>query len=701
MIFKSNNEKNDLSEALQKSEKFAKYAYKDAKSSIKLLKRIVKEATEQLDDRITTLRETNYSDNEIYDGLASQLEEIGQKFEILPERLDEELDFLNQKKFSITLFGRTMAGKSTLMEVLTHGNGKSIGLGAQRTTLDVRTYEYKGLFVTDVPGIAAFEGEEDESIAFEAAKKSDLIIFLITNDAPQASEAECLNNILALGKPVICLINVFADISDPSEIKIFKRDLRESMDQDELAAIKKQFWDLGHEYGQDWHKIRFAYVHLKSAFLAQQAEFSTVSEDLYHLSRFDYVDNLLIKEVISNGPFYKIKAYSDLVTVPVIESLEMLFNQSTLNSNQGRTLISKRRKLQSWIDNFKIDGNRRIDYFISTLSSDLKQEISNFAEMNYDDSNASKKWKDLVAEYHIETKAENLLKQLDEDCKEELREISREIKNEMEFNHSIATDKSINMHKIIDGKRVWNWTTTLLSVALTIAEFFVGGPIIWAGVAVGIIGWLGSFLFEDRDKKAREARAKLEHKLNSHIDKYLKSLATQMKDMFFEQIMRGQLIPMRNTIDAIVDSVFSLSETQQSLANSLNTNVKEINYSLVVQALKYGGFEGLEYHVNEVARIPGYALIIVIDTGKRFPDDAKKFLSDLLKEKVWFGFSTESNISLISQAIGRGISRENIRIEKVNQEDRIVHLKTNVGLDSMSKNRVRLAQQLTGLIFMK
>lgn len=165
--------------------------------------------------------------------------------------------------------------------------------------------------------------------------------------------------------------------------------------------------------------------------------------------------------------------------------------------------------------------------------------------------------------------------------------------------------------------------------------------------------------------------------------------------------MRGRLIPMRKTIDAIVDSVFSLSETQQSLANSLNTNVKEINYSLVVQALKYGGFEGLEYHVNEVARIPGYALIIVIDTGKRFPDDAKKFLSDLLKEKVWFVFSTESNISLISQAIGRGISRENIRIEKLNQEDRIVHLKTNVGLDSMSKNRVRLAQQLTGLIFMK
>lgn len=32
----------------------------------------------------------------------------------------------NMSKFSITLFGRTMAGKSTLMEVLTEGDGNTI-----------------------------------------------------------------------------------------------------------------------------------------------------------------------------------------------------------------------------------------------------------------------------------------------------------------------------------------------------------------------------------------------------------------------------------------------------------------------------------------------------------------------------------------------------------------------------------------------
>ena len=123
----------------------------------------------------------------------------------------------NLSKFSITLFGRTMAGKSTLMEILTEGDGTSIGKGAQRTTRDVRKYNWNGMEITDVPGIGAFEGEEDENIAFEAAKMADLILFLITDDAPQIAEAECFSKIVNLGKPIICIINVKAAIAEKLE----------------------------------------------------------------------------------------------------------------------------------------------------------------------------------------------------------------------------------------------------------------------------------------------------------------------------------------------------------------------------------------------------------------------------------------------------------------------------------------------------
>ena len=59
--------------------------------------------------------------------------------------LKNDLDLLyeNLKNFSIVVYGRTEAGKSTLMETLIHGDGSSIGRGGQRTTRDVREYTGK------------------------------------------------------------------------------------------------------------------------------------------------------------------------------------------------------------------------------------------------------------------------------------------------------------------------------------------------------------------------------------------------------------------------------------------------------------------------------------------------------------------------------------------------------------------------------
>ena len=85
--------------------------------------------------------------------------------------------------FNITLFGQTMSWKSTLMEILANGEGKSIGRGAQRTTQDVREYHWNGMKVTGVPGVAAFGGNVDEDVAYGAANQADLILFLITSVA--------------------------------------------------------------------------------------------------------------------------------------------------------------------------------------------------------------------------------------------------------------------------------------------------------------------------------------------------------------------------------------------------------------------------------------------------------------------------------------------------------------------------------------
>ncbi|WP_346200548.1 GTPase [Caldifermentibacillus hisashii] len=691
----------DLAAALSESKQYAKRGYKLADDAVSLLKRTVDTVSMRLQENINALEQSNINERNIAKGLSGQLASIKQNFEEMPHRLNIDLKAISKNSFSITLFGRTMAGKSTLMEILTHGNGMSIGKGAQRTTRDVRTYSYNGMMITDVPGIAAFEGQEDEDVAFEAAKKSDLILFLITDDAPQASEAECLNKILRVGKPVICIVNVKVNIDLGTNLKMFARDIRKKMDINRLNSIRTQFLEFGTQYGQNWNSLRFAYVHLKSAYLSQQTEWKLNGNELYKLSHFNYLEKLIISEVVKNGKFYKLKSFSDIVVVPIVDAFETLFRQSAQNSEQGSILISKKRKLKKWTIDFEADSKKRIDSFLSTVSGELKKEIASFAEDNYDNPRAEHAWNSIIQDYNIESRAANLLKQLGMECEEELQEIYREINSELKFSHTVFSDKSINMPFLIDGKRVWNWATTLLSGGLMIAGLFVSGPIGWVGLAVGLVGWLGSFLFSDREKKVLDARKKLEKKLITHLNKMIKDLKKKMLDVLYNELLKKQLYPTLNAIDETINSIFMLSKTQQDFAKALNTKLNEMNKVLITEALDYTGFSGLEWHITNVVRIPGNAMMIVLEDGKRFPNDARKALSYILKEKVWFVFNTNNLKSILTQAIGKGCDKDSIRIQYINDEPRIAHIPNIDELDAITVNRVRLAQQLTELLIMK
>ncbi|MFN7658081.1 MAG: GTPase, partial [Dolichospermum sp.] len=86
------------------------------------------------------------------------------------------------KDFTVALFGRTKAGKSTLRETLTRGNGSTIGKGSQRTTRDVKEYSWQGLRLLDTPGIEAYQGDDDTN------KANDITALCATNWYSSSSE---------------------------------------------------------------------------------------------------------------------------------------------------------------------------------------------------------------------------------------------------------------------------------------------------------------------------------------------------------------------------------------------------------------------------------------------------------------------------------------------------------------------------------
>lgn len=697
------NETN-LKQVLNECKKSARTGYKIASAQEKNLNRALAYAQEKVQNTIIDLNSSPCYAPEATELLEGQLVEIRGEFNRLSFAFKEDLQNLkeNLSKFSVTLFGRTMAGKSTLMEILTEGDGSSIGKGSQRTTRDVRKYTWNGLEITDVPGIGAFEGQDDEQIAYEAAKTADLILFLITDDAPQAAEAECFSRIVNMGKPIICIMNVKKSIAEDKSLKLALRDVNKRFDMERLNKIRNQFLLFSEQFGQTWTHIPFVYVHLKSAYAAFRTEDKEKGRSFLEVSRFDYLKRRIVEQVRTKGEFYRIKTFIDIISNPILASLENLLEQSQMNSVQGRTILAKKRQLEDWKNIFYRDGKNRIQSLIVKIKSELNREIASFAEDHFDDKNADKAWNKFLKSRKVEVRCQELLEELEIKCNDKLKEISREITNELKFSASFEDDKSLRMQEIIDGKKLWDWSSIALigglSIAATIASLIgaaAAGPLGWAALAVSVIGIGGSFLFKSRGKKEYEARTRLEKKLRENVAKTCKTLETQMQKNL-DSLVFVRIEGVMTEMDNINSVIFRLADTQKELAWGLNNHMLELNNQIMTEAIRLIGAEGLQYHVQSVSRIPGNTSLILLSDGTVFPKEQKEELYKLMAERIGFVYDSDNKRVLISRVLGRDIDRNLISIE---EKIGVAYIPLGDATPNM-KNRVRLAQQFSRLLIM-
>ena len=694
----------DLKNVLMECKKSAKTGYKIASSQEKLLNSALISAQEEIQKTITSFNTSPCYAPKAAELLEGQLIEISENFNSLSVSFKEDLQNLsaNLSKFSVALFGRTMAGKSTLKEILTEGDGSSIGKGAQRTTRDIRKYPWNGLEITDVPGIGAFKGEDDEQIAFEAAKTADLILFLITDDAPQVAEAECFSRIVNLGKPIICIMNVKASIAEDKSLKLALRDVKKRFDEERLNKIRDQFLLFSEQFGQTWRHIPFVYVHLKSAYVSLITDDSERKIEFHEISRIDNLKRMIAEQVQTNGKFYRIKTFIDIISNPIIDSFENLLEQSQVNNIQGRTIQEKKRQLENWKNMFYRDGKTQIQSLMTQIRSNLNREIASFAENHFDDKNADKAWYKMIKSRKIEIRCQELLENLEAKSNDKLKEISREIINELKFTSSLEGDKSLRMTKITDGKKLWNWGSIAIGGGLTIAtgiSYLIGaaakGPLGWATLAVSSIGFAGSFVFKSRNKKEYEARKRLERNLRTNVAKICTNLEVQMiknLDILVSVRIDG-LIAELYKINSVI---FKLADTQRELACGLNTHLLELNNQILTEAIRLIGADGLQYHIQSVARIPGITSLILLNSGTVFPKEQKEKLNKLTGECIEFVYHSNNKGILISKILGIDNDTNHIDIE---EKIGVAHISVEDFTPNI-QNRVRLAQQFTKLIIL-
>ena len=689
----------DLKSVLSLCEKSAEKGVKITLKYQEALNNTLKRAKSGIEDTINEFSEAEYNISDSRDSLEEQLVKIKNSFERLSTKLDYDIKKTkrNLSDFSITLFGRTMAGKSTLMEILTHGDGKTIGKGAQRTTRDIRTYSWNGLKITDVPGIAAFEGKEDEDLAFETAKSADLILFLITDDGPQVAEAECFSKIVKLGKPIICILNVKAHISDKDEIdfSLGLRNINKKMrNRENLDTIKKQFLDYSKNYAQDWTHIPFVYLHLGGAYLSQNIKNLENSKILYEASKISILKEKIIEQVKDKGEFYRIKTFVDLISVPIIDITDTLLEQSSENSSNGRVILRKKKELEKWKEKFYKDGITEIESFVIKIKSNLNSEIVSFVEDYFEDKNAKKEWDKIMKQKKIEEKSQDLLKKLENRCDEKVKEIVREVLKELEYSSYLMSKYNFKISGITDWKKIASYSLMIGGGVLSLAFPTFAIPII---ILEAGIQWIISYFFDDINKKEKEARLALQNKLKKNVEENCLKLEKKLKKNF-DKLMKNRIMSLVKELTKMNNIVFQLADILTELAWNLNENLLELNKQIVTEAIHLIGAAGIEYHINSVGRIPGNNIVFMLDDGKRIPEEEAKKLYKLISERIDYTFQHNDKKILISRVIGNLVERKNINIE---DKIGVAHIQINkMSKEKLSKlfNKIKLAQQLSKIL---
>ena len=87
----------------------------------------------------------------------------------------------------VVFAGQYSAGKSSILKALT---GEDIEIGADITTQKVQQLDWKGIKVTDTPGVHTELRPDHDKITYEAISKADLLVFVITNELFDSHIAE-------------------------------------------------------------------------------------------------------------------------------------------------------------------------------------------------------------------------------------------------------------------------------------------------------------------------------------------------------------------------------------------------------------------------------------------------------------------------------------------------------------------------------
>ena len=491
------------------------------------------------------------------------------------------------KNFTVALFGRTKAGKSTLRETLTRGNGGTIGKGSQRTTRDVKEYSWQGLRLLDTPGIEAYKGEDDTQKANEIIDQSDIILYLTSDDSVQPGEFKPMAQLQQINKYFAVILNVKYDISNKLEdLQMFIDNPEIVFDEDRLSQHKNHI----HSQTQadlNLDNVDIVTIHAQAGFLSTQAEYQEYSSQLWQLSKIEELYSLIAYQIYTNGQDLRLSTFADSLEYFIKSIDQKLAAAKSQLSVQLNFLERKQREIEKIFAEIEKEGDIKIKDKCDSLYDLIENQIGSFVEnySNMDINGRQRAWKGIVNEKNIEEIMKSCIEAIFSDLGEKLKEFEQEYEYDLK---NIQIDMEMNFSNItkdVTGKSIKRVGVVIGAVG---AALFVvanwwnpGGWVVGAGIVatVASIGMsvAGDGEKADDDKNYKKDIAKEKDSLKKQVKQKREITIKAYQDSFFKNIIEYNtkvVSPMKIYNQGLSEIIQKLDESCHEIAE-INKQMQE------------------------------------------------------------------------------------------------------------------------------
>ncbi|MFN6541305.1 MAG: GTPase [Nostoc sp. EkiNYC01] len=501
----------EFQQALEESRKTAKIAYQKTLNYYKEIAAILRNLKLDLDKSTYHLlkqKDANHFNfakvlrnisDEIQSHANEELQEVRKSLEVKSHHLAD---------FTVVLFGRTKAGKSTIREALTCDDGSTIGTGSQRTTRDVREYRWKGLRLIDTPGIEAYQGDEDKQKAVEIVHESDIVIFLASDDSVQPGEFDAMAWLQEIKKYFFVILNIKYDIDNPKRLERFIKNPEKIFDSQRLDEHKRHIRTyIPHSLAIE--EVAIVCIHAYAAFLSNQPQYSEVANNLWELSRIEEIYSLIASEIYTRGRQRRWNTFFDTIIYFIDLIIKILERHKKSLVSQADFMQDKRGEIKNIFQESVKNGKVKIQRLCKDSFGRIKQWIPNFVDEYLGKDIAQSEYQRCMnkEKQKIETAMENLFEEIVQELVVSLEEFQRQYQYDVGTIKLEPTDFGNYQHFQV-GK-ILKWVGAGLGAASAVA-FGIGAfaaanfwnPVGWVAGATSIVVGFFSWFFEDQEKKA-------------------------------------------------------------------------------------------------------------------------------------------------------------------------------------------------------